>query len=155
MFLYRVTVVGSSLVSLCGRKEHDIMHFKGIILGALSFLIIGVWHPIVIKGEYHLGRKVCMPAFAAIGVACVALSLRVKTPSSMQPLRFLASLRFGALKKWQNRKNVWHVVGFRPIQNAWINNDRLPTSDEHSSDVFLFLKEIVSFSLAYYSLQII
>mgnify|MGYP002469888853 CR=1 FL=1 len=54
------------------------MHFKGIILGALSFLIIGVWHPIVIKGEYHLGRKVCMPAFAAIGVACVALSLRVK-----------------------------------------------------------------------------
>ena len=56
------------------------MHFnlKGIILGALSFLIIGVWHPIVIKGEYHFGRKVCMPAFAAIGVACVALSLRVK-----------------------------------------------------------------------------
>lgn len=43
-----------------GRKT---MNFKGIVLGALSFLIIGVWHPIVIKGEYHLGRKMCMPLF--------------------------------------------------------------------------------------------
>lgn len=58
-----------------GRK---IMNFKGIVLGALSFLIIGVWHPIVIKGEYHLGRKMCMPLFGAIGALCVAVSLRVK-----------------------------------------------------------------------------
>ena len=54
------------------------MNFKGIVLGALSFLIIGVWHPIVIKGEYHLGRKACVPLFGAIGAACVALSMRVK-----------------------------------------------------------------------------
>lgn len=58
-----------------GRKT---MNFKGIVLGALSFLIIGVWHPIVIKGEYHLGRKRCMPLFGAIGALCVAVSLRVK-----------------------------------------------------------------------------
>lgn len=54
------------------------MNFKGIVLGALSFLIIGVWHPIVIKGEYRLGRKMCMPLFGAIGALCVAVSLRVK-----------------------------------------------------------------------------
>lgn len=54
------------------------LNFKGIVLGVVSFLIIGVWHPIVIKGEYHLGAKTCAPLFAAIGAACVALSLRIK-----------------------------------------------------------------------------
>lgn len=53
-------------------------NFKGIVLGAVSFLIIGIWHPIVIKGEYHLGAKKCAPLFAGIGAACVALSLRLK-----------------------------------------------------------------------------
>ncbi len=50
---------------------------KGILLGALSFLIIGIWHPIVIKGEYHLGRKICTPLFAFIGAVCVIASLLI------------------------------------------------------------------------------
>lgn len=53
-------------------------NFKGIVLGAVSFLIIGIWHPIVIKGEYHWGAKKCAPLFAGIGAACMALSLRLK-----------------------------------------------------------------------------
>ena len=53
-------------------------NFKGIVLGAVSFLIIGIWHPIVIKGEYHWGAKKCAPLFACIGAACMALSLRLK-----------------------------------------------------------------------------
>lgn len=59
-------------------KREKKWHFKGLVLGALSFLIIGIWHPIVIKGEYHLGAKKCAPLFAGIGAACVALSLRIK-----------------------------------------------------------------------------
>lgn len=54
------------------------LNFKGVVLGAISFLIIGIWHPIVIKGEYHLGANACAPLFAGIGAICVALSLRVK-----------------------------------------------------------------------------
>lgn len=38
-------------------KVHE-LNFYGIALGAISFLIIGVFHPLVIKGEYYLGRKV-------------------------------------------------------------------------------------------------
>lgn len=56
----------------------DKLNFKGIVLGAISFLIIGTWHPIVIKGEYHYGAKICAPLFAGVGVACMALSLRIK-----------------------------------------------------------------------------
>ena len=31
------------------------LHFTGIIIGVATFLIIGLFHPIVIKGEYYFG----------------------------------------------------------------------------------------------------
>ncbi len=33
------------------------MTFDGLIIGLGTFLIIGLFHPIVIKGEYHFGRR--------------------------------------------------------------------------------------------------
>ena len=48
------------------------MNFAGIILGASAFIIIGVFHPIVIKAEYHLGKR-CWWMFALAGLGfCVA-----------------------------------------------------------------------------------
>ena len=29
----------------------------GLVIGISTFLIIGLFHPIVIKGEYYLGKK--------------------------------------------------------------------------------------------------
>lgn len=103
-----------------GRKT---MNFKGIVLGALSFLIIGVWHPIVIKGEYHLGRKMCMPLFGAIGALCVAVSLRVKNTMLNTAIALLDSPRSGASMKWPNRKRALPEDGSQPIQNARTNNN--------------------------------
>ena len=31
------------------------MNLTGILIGAATFLTIGVFHPLVIKAEYHLG----------------------------------------------------------------------------------------------------
>lgn len=51
------------------------MYFQGIIIGLAAFLIIGIFHPLVIKGEYHFGQK-CIPWFAAAGVIlCVGSML--------------------------------------------------------------------------------
>ena len=50
------------------------MNFSGIIIGFATFLIIGLFHPIVIKAEYHLGKR-CWWAFALAGVFFGALSL--------------------------------------------------------------------------------
>ena len=48
------------------------MKWSGIILGAAAFLLIGVFHPIVVKAEYHFGKE-CWWFFAIIGVGfCVA-----------------------------------------------------------------------------------
>lgn len=50
------------------------MHYQGIIIAVATFVIIGVFHPIVIKSEYHWGVK-CWPVFAVIGIALLATSL--------------------------------------------------------------------------------
>ena len=33
------------------------MQFKGILIGLISFLSIGLFHPLVIKGEYYFSKK--------------------------------------------------------------------------------------------------
>lgn len=48
------------------------MNFIGIILGASAFVVIGLFHPIVIKAEYYLGKR-CWWMFALAGIGfCVA-----------------------------------------------------------------------------------
>ena len=53
------------------------MNYYGIASGILSLLIIGLWHPIVIKGEYYIGRRICTVFFTVIGIVCVILSLYI------------------------------------------------------------------------------
>ena len=50
------------------------MNFHGLILGVATFLIIGLFHPIVIKTEYYFGTKAWW-VFAATGTALLAWSL--------------------------------------------------------------------------------
>ena len=50
------------------------MNLEGIIVGLATFIIIGVFHPIVIKAEYHIGKK-CWWAFLLAGTGFAALSL--------------------------------------------------------------------------------
>ena len=50
------------------------MNLTGIIVGLATFLIIGVFHPIVIKAEYYLGTK-CWWIFLLAGIAFGVISL--------------------------------------------------------------------------------
>jgi hypothetical protein len=45
----------------------------GIVIGLVSFLIIGIFHPIVIKGEYHFSKKI-WPLFLISGVVFLGLA---------------------------------------------------------------------------------
>ena len=49
------------------------MNASGIILGASTFIIIGLFHPLVIKGEYHFGVRI-WPLFLLAGLLCIAVS---------------------------------------------------------------------------------
>lgn len=43
-------------------------HLLGLTIGLLTFLIIGLFHPLVIKGEYYFGVG-CWKAFLVMGIA--------------------------------------------------------------------------------------
>lgn len=50
------------------------MNLSGIVLGLVAFLCIGLFHPLVIKGEYYFGTK-CWWFFAVAGVGMLVGSL--------------------------------------------------------------------------------
>ena len=45
-------------------------HLTGIIIGLITFLVIGLFHPLVIKGEYYFGVK-CWWFFKILGIISV------------------------------------------------------------------------------------
>jgi hypothetical protein len=53
------------------------MNFQGIVIGGAAFLIIGVFHPIVIKAEYRFGTK-AWPAFLVLGLLSTGFSTLMK-----------------------------------------------------------------------------
>lgn len=50
------------------------MHFTGLLLAISTFIIIGVFHPVVIKTEYHWGTRPWW-LFLIAGLACIGASL--------------------------------------------------------------------------------
>ena len=52
---YRGELRGNPYLYLCGAKINSFMYFTGIIIAVMTFLTIGIWHPIVIKTEYLWG----------------------------------------------------------------------------------------------------
>lgn len=49
-------------------------HLEGLAIGLSTFLIIGFFHPLVIKGEYYLGQK-CNWLFLFGGVLMLIMSV--------------------------------------------------------------------------------
>ncbi|MDR1762604.1 MAG: DUF4491 family protein [Dysgonamonadaceae bacterium] len=46
-------------------------HLTGILTGLATFLIIGLFHPLVIKGEYYFGTR-CWWVFVLLGIIGLA-----------------------------------------------------------------------------------
>lgn len=53
------------------------MNFSGLLVGLATFIIIGIFHPIVIKAEYHFGVRIWW-AFLLFGLIFAVLSLIVE-----------------------------------------------------------------------------
>lgn len=52
-------------------------NLTGVAIGIATFLIIGLFHPIVIKCEYHFGVR-CWWVFLVMGLASIAASIAVR-----------------------------------------------------------------------------
>ena len=51
-------------------------HLEGLAVGLATFLIIGIFHPVVVKCEYYFGVR-CWWWFLLLGVAMCVVSLYV------------------------------------------------------------------------------
>lgn len=54
------------------------MNWYGILTGLSCFLMIGIFHPIVIKCEYYFTKRI-WPAFLAAGLGSIVFSLMLKS----------------------------------------------------------------------------
>ena len=52
------------------------LNFSGIIIGVVTFLVIGLFHPLVIKAEYYIGVKSWW-LFLLLGIVAAIASLVV------------------------------------------------------------------------------
>lgn len=58
--------------------EFIIQHnLNGIVIAIVTFLIIGIFHPLVIKGEYYFGVRIWW-LFLLMGLIAISLSLYIE-----------------------------------------------------------------------------
>ena len=82
------------------------MNYHGILLGLATFVCIGLFHPLVIKSEYHLGVK-CWPAFLVMGLAACCCSLLVENADLSVLLGVVGfSCFWSILELFQQRERV-------------------------------------------------
>lgn len=87
-------------------KEEKQMNFTGLIIAVATFIIIGAFHPIVIKAEYYFGTR-CWLVFALLGIALIAASLFV-ADSILSPVLGVAgcSSLWSILEIYEQRERV-------------------------------------------------
>lgn len=76
-------------------QEH---HLAGLFIGICTFLIIGLFHPIVVKVEYYWGTKSWW-VFLALGIVGVAGSLCVDNVIGSSLLGVFAFSSFWTIKE--------------------------------------------------------
>ena len=73
------------------------MNFEGPLIGLATFLIIGVFHPIVIKTEYYFGTRPWW-IFMLLGQGCIVGA------------RFVESSRASALRGVTGFSSLWTIL---------------------------------------------
>lgn len=79
------------------------LNWEGLAIGACTFLIIGIFHPLVIKGEYYFGLKVNY-AFAMLGVIAAILALLIKGVFLSALFAVIAFSSFWSIKEVYEQK---------------------------------------------------
>ena len=87
------------------------MNFQGLIIGISAFIIIGVFHPIVIKSEYYVGKKI-WPVFLVAGILLIALSI------------FVSNVILSAIISVAGFASLWSILEIfeqeERVQKGWI-----------------------------------
>ena len=74
------------------------MNWAGVVIGAAAFIIIGAFHPVVIKGEYYFTSKI-WPVFLILGLISCGMSLAVNNEILSAILGILGFVLFWCIKE--------------------------------------------------------
>lgn len=84
----------------------DGLYFEGIIIGISTFLIIGIFHPAVVKAEYYWGTK-CWWVFLILGLIGMTASLLIENTLWSSMLGVFAFSSFWTIKEvFEQRERV-------------------------------------------------
>ena len=81
------------------------MNFIGVIVGLVTFFIIGLFHPIVIKAEYYFGVK-CWWIFLLLGIISLVISFFVDNNIIAILLGVFSFSNFWSILELFEQKNV-------------------------------------------------
>lgn len=82
------------------------LHFTGVLIAVCTFLIIGLFHPLVIKTEYYTGTRLWW-AFLVLGLAVVGVAFMVENVFWSSVLGVLgASLLWSIGELFSQKKRV-------------------------------------------------
>ncbi len=86
------------------------MNFSGLIIGLATFLCIGLFHPLVIKAEYHFGVG-CWWVFLLLGLVSCTASLFIANQ--------IVSIMLGVL----GFSSFWSIIELfkqrRRVEKGW------------------------------------
>jgi uncharacterized membrane protein len=82
----------------------DSYNLTGLIIGIATFLIIGVFHPLVIKAEYHFGTK-SWRAFLICGILFMVLSVIIENLTVSVLMGVIAFSCFWSIREIFEQKN--------------------------------------------------
>ncbi|MDO5759582.1 MAG: DUF4491 family protein [Bacteroidota bacterium] len=82
------------------------LHFEGVIIAISTFLIIGMFHPIVIKAEYYFGTKLWW-CFLVIGLICIGIAFCIANILLSSLLGVVGASSLWSIKElFQQKKRV-------------------------------------------------
>lgn len=74
------------------------LNWQGLCVGICTFIIIGLFHPFVIKGEYYFGLKVNY-AFLILGIVAAVAALLVESVFFSSLLAVVSFSSFWSIKE--------------------------------------------------------
>ena len=97
------------------------MNYHGAMIGLAAFLIIGIFHPIISKTEFHINVDI-WPAHIIIGLVCIALSLFIDDvlPSATVTVKNPATRRGASSKEkalMEVATPIPHLSSFTPASS--------------------------------------
>lgn len=72
--------------------------FSGLIIGIISFIIIGIFHPIVIKCEYYFSERI-WPVFLVGGIIFCVLAVVVQQIIASAALAIIGCSMFWSIRE--------------------------------------------------------